>query len=1511
MSDNTAPALTGTLAALESGSEDVYYAIYTWDLLAGYSDADADLLAVSDLTADHGTLIPSPYGSGFVFHPVANFNGTVMLGYNVIDGNGGITAATQSFLMLPVNDNPALTGAQAALSAGIEDTPYIIRAADLLTGFSDVDGDSLSISYLNANHGYVIDNGDGTFTVTPFSNYYGEVSLSYGVVDGNGGFVNGLQDFSLAAVNDAPGFAVADGKAFLGRGDGNSLALLDDGKILLGGTDTQGVYQFSFTRFNSDGSLDNSFFDHGNLLVDFGAGIADGQDIAVQADGTIYLAGYSTLSPYSEDSLDFAVVRVGSDGTVGAVLQPVNPPGFYSGDLGSCVALQADGKILVAGTVDEVPMGPYVGTDFGVIRLNVDGSLDTTFGRGGKVIQGLGDIGLDDQANDMAVQADGKIVVVGSVTKADEQDDFGVMRLNIDGSLDSSFGNGGKLLVDVGGINLVDRAYSIVIQPDGKLLIAGSSSDGNSDIFSLVRLNLDGSLDQSFGSDGKLLVDVGDETDFGSCIALQADGKILMAGSSHHGGTEVSGGFDISVIRLNSDGTLDSSFNGSGKVVIPSGGYSTQSEYSITNGNYQYLASSIALQDDGKILIGGNRFDGMGSDQGVIRLNADGSVDTTFDLNILNGVVSYVRGGTPVVLDSDVTIYDEELSSGDNFSGASLTLSRHGGADIHDIFSAGGNLRFSDGHVFLSDIDIGSVSIDGGVLTVTFGANATQAGVNETLSSITYANDDINAPSSIQLDWNFSDGNISGQGTGGALLAVGFSTVNIGDNHSPLLNTPVADQIATIGNTYTITLLSSVFGDPDAGDVLTYSAVQADGNALPPWLNFYSTTRTFSGTPGNADYGELAIRITATDAFSESISDEFNIRVVFKLTGTAGNDVLSGTSAYEVIEGLAGNDILDGGLNADTLIGGEGNDIYVVDDVGDVVVENSTISTEIDVVKSAVSFDLGGQTQGNARAQIENLTLMGGADLAGTGNAKANVILGNSGANLLDGAGGTDTLRGGAGDDTYLVDLVVEGNGVGTTIRLQDLLVEKPNEGTDTVLMRGDFANAAAATLGLPNNLENLDASGTGLSRVNLNGNSLANTLTGNDADNVLDGKGGADAMLGGLGNDTYFVGSTGDVVDESDGLGNDAGGNDLVKTSVSYTLGDYLEGLTLLGSSRISGTGNSLANKIMGNAGANTLDGQGGADTLSGGLGNDTYVVDNLGDAIIENANSGTDLVRVGIAVEGGTYILGDHLENATLINTVAYNLTGNSLANTLSGNTEGNVLDGAAGADRLLGGGGDDTYIVDLTGTGRLEDRITEATDGGIDTLILRGTSTGGAVTTLTLAKNLENIDVSDTRLSGLDLTGNGASNALVGNDWNNILKGLEGNDTLFGGAGNDLLIGGALSDSLTGGAGADIFRFEATTDGTANVDIIVDFRATEDTIQLENTIFKKLTVTGVLTADNFCAGNGVSAQDENDYILYDTLTGALFYDPDGSGTAQSALQFATLIGIPSISSADFSVI
>ena len=152
--------------------------------------------------ASNGSVVDNGNGT-FTITPRANYNGAVSLSYNVIDGHGGSVAANQSYSLAAVNDAP--TGsATAALANGTEDTAYTVSAADLLTGFSDVDGDTLSVSALSSSNGSVIDNGNGTFTITPSANYNGAVSLSYNVVDGHGGTIAASQSYSLAAVNDAP-----------------------------------------------------------------------------------------------------------------------------------------------------------------------------------------------------------------------------------------------------------------------------------------------------------------------------------------------------------------------------------------------------------------------------------------------------------------------------------------------------------------------------------------------------------------------------------------------------------------------------------------------------------------------------------------------------------------------------------------------------------------------------------------------------------------------------------------------------------------------------------------------------------------------------------------------------------------------------------------------------------------------------------------------------------------------------------------------------------------------------------------------------------------------------------------------------------------------------------------------------------------------------------------------------------------------------------------------------------
>ena len=200
---NDAPVLLRAQAALAAGQEDITYVVSAADLLDGFTDPDAgDVMSVINLQASGGGTVVD-LGTGFYqITQAANFNGTVNLTYSVTDGHGGTVAATQSFNLTAVNDAP-VGAATAVLAAGTEDTAYTVSLADLLAGFSDVDGDTLSVSALTSSNGAVAVNLDGSYTITPTANYNGPVSLTYTVGDGHGGTVTASQSYSLTATPDA------------------------------------------------------------------------------------------------------------------------------------------------------------------------------------------------------------------------------------------------------------------------------------------------------------------------------------------------------------------------------------------------------------------------------------------------------------------------------------------------------------------------------------------------------------------------------------------------------------------------------------------------------------------------------------------------------------------------------------------------------------------------------------------------------------------------------------------------------------------------------------------------------------------------------------------------------------------------------------------------------------------------------------------------------------------------------------------------------------------------------------------------------------------------------------------------------------------------------------------------------------------------------------------------------------------------------------------------------------
>ncbi|MEA5604841.1 beta strand repeat-containing protein, partial [Nostoc sp. UHCC 0252] len=451
------------------------------------------------------------------------------------------------------------------------------------------------------------------------------------------------------------------------------------------------------------------------------------------------------------------------------------------------------------------------------------------------------------------------------------------------------------------------------------------------------------------------------------------------------------------------------------------------------------------------------------------------------------------------------------------------------------------------------------------------------------------------------------------------------------------------------------------------------------------------------------------LTLTGTDAINGTGNSLKNILIgnngANSLSGEAGNDSLVGGAGNDTLLGGVGNDTLDGGLGSDSLVGGIGNDTYIVDNLSDIVVEGLNAGT--DIVRSSVSFVL--------TDNLENLTLTGTDAINGTGNSLKNILIGNTTANLLSGedgndslvgGGGNDTLLGGAGNDTLDGGLGADsfnggaGNDIYTVDNVNDIIVEGLDPGIDLVKSSVSFVltdNVEKLTLtgtgaidGTGNSLNNILIGNTGANKLiggdgddSLFGSSGNDSLSGGAGDDTLDGGVGIDTLNGGAGNDIYTVDNLGDII-IAEGLN---AGTDLVKSAVSWVLGDNLENLTLTGSKVINGTGNSLDNILTGNGGANILSGEGGNDSLFGGSGNDTllsgagndildggagidslvggagndiYTVDNLGDIIVESLNAGTDLVNSSVS-----WVLGDHLENLTLIGTRAITATGNNLNN------------------------------------------------------------------------------------------------------------------------------------------------------------------------------------------------------------------------------------------------------
>jgi Ca2+-binding RTX toxin-like protein len=675
----------------------------------------------------------------------------------------------------------------------------------------------------------------------------------------------------------------------------------------------------------------------------------------------------------------------------------------------------------------------------------------------------------------------------------------------------------------------------------------------------------------------------------------------------------------------------------------------------------------------------------------------------------------------------------------------------------------------------------------------------------------------------------------------------------------------------------------------------------------------------------NGDVVDVVLE-TATGGLDTVISNsDYTLAANLENLQLSGNGDFSaiGNALGNNIFGNAGENVLDGRGGDDLLIGGLGDDTYYVDSPNDIVREDIADSAG-DVI--VINFDTVTFYEINDTGDkrfINHLTLAGLASKA-KGNSMGNILLGNEGSDTLDGGAGFDTLDGGEGQD-----ILIGGTG-GDLYRInlslvaneQDQIQENPSSDIDTI--EASYFGTTPIETSISENVEIFKFLGT--ANLNVIGNGTNNiitttigndTLSGGDGNDSLNSSDGNDRLSGGLGNDTLdgsigvdtLIGGSGDDLFLTDSfyetLTETANqGTDTVQSTVSYTLKTNFENLILSGFTNINGTGNSVNNIILGNSGSNTLDGQLGDDVLNGGtgndvllgqegndfldggfgndtlygsVGNDTYVVDAIGDVIIEGFNEGTtDLATTSI-----DYTLTDNVENLTLyvgnpptIPTTNINGTGNALNNLITGSFGSNIIDGGLGNDVMIGLRGNDIYYINAIGDTITEKSFLEDSFGGIDTAFI-------SLNNDTLDGNVENLTLIGTAVKG---TGNSLDNRLIGNSLANNLIALDGNDFLEGLGGNDTLVGGNGNDTyIINNTGVTIT--ETTGQGTdlviSSITYTLPASANVENLQLSGVA--NINGTGN-SLDNNIAGNSgnnvLSGSIGNDTLIgnegNDTLTG-----------------------------------
>ena len=1338
-----------------------------------------------------------------------------------------------------INQNP--TGfADAALPSAIANSPYILEASSLLSGYADPEGMVLSVSQISISQGGDIsNNGDGTWTFTPTPDYVGPVEMTYMIADPNGGaviasqlfavvpsgnliygssgddilnstsgndtifglegkdtatfqgnkseylitdnndgtwsvadsitsrdgadtllsienlqFADQLYTLPIQPTNSAPTFVVGDGVTVTPMGALSAeinlvpytFTSFQDGKTLLGGSCGGNQGDFALVRYNADGTVDQTFGTDGVVTTDFGYYIERGRSLSIQSDGKILIAGFIS----NGNDWDFAIARYNIDGTLDTSF---SDDGKVITDFGGTsdkaysINIQPDGKILLAGLSGNTNL---TDTDFALVRLNSDGSLDTTFNNDGKVTTDFGT--ASDSAYSVTIQADDKILVAGN-----SNNDFALVRYNADGSVDTTFSSDGKVTTSFLP-NSTDEANSIAVQEDGKILVSGSCYDpqiGGYEI-ALVRYNSDGSLDTTFDSDGLVTALFGNGSSYGRSITIQSDGKILLGGQ-----VQGSPHFNFALIRLNIDGSLDTTFNGDGSLVADIG--------PIGNPDISY---SVSVGEDGKILVAGyGSNNGSSYDFTQIRYNRDGSLDLSFNgNNSLDATPVMIENGSGVVLDSNVQIYDAELFMFNSYAGSSLVLSRHGGADSADVFSGAGGVFFelngaqTSGNLTISDVIIGTFTQVSGTLTINFNSSATQDLVNLALKSISYSNNSDGLASTIQIDWTFNDGNTGDQGLGGGQLITGSTIVSV----IQIEDEATADLIINGSPAEGGSLVASLTNVSDLDGAVTSISYQWQELIWGVWYDIASGSTL--NIPSNQSYVGKMVHVvsTTTDELGGTTTFTGETLTILNVDDEATGALSVNGAAEEggqLTAALTNVADLDGSTttayqwqeNTGTLQSPNWVNIANKTDATlNIPSDQSYVNKSIRVAATTTD-SLGGTTTFTSDAQtILNLDdeATGSLNVAGTPAPGQSLLASMTAVSDPDGAVTSTGYVWQLNNGTLLSPNWVDISGAANAS--YSIPGDASGKMIRVISTTTDTLGGTTQFIGSPITISNNVINGT-TGNDTLNGTVGDDTINGLAGNDTITGGSGTDALLGGAGNDIYIItaGSEHPAAEI-----NDTAGTDIIR----FTSGTANDTLTLYGLDI------GIEQVVIGTAA--------GVTTGTAAL------------------NVNASLVTSALAITGNN---GDN------------QLVGGSAADTLTGGLGNDTLTGGLGNDIMVGGAGNDTYVVDSTA-----DVVTEAASAGTDSI-----QTSLATFSLGALTNIENLRY--TGSSNAILTGNAVANSIMGNAGNDILIGAAGTDSLIGGDGSDLYIMNVTADHSAaeivenGAAGTDEVRFITTTAST----------------------------------------------------------------------------------------------